>query len=126
MRKVTSEVITTSKEITIEELLEDFFRNYANLSSLENTIDSIDWYIKGESVILSNEERNYFEDSIRKLFKEKVIEYKQRESSQLQDRKSIIEFLEDVIDSSSLDEGDVGFLLSAEEIIDLIIKNGNK
>lgn len=54
--------------------------------------------------------------------------YKEDEAKQLKNRRDILDFLEMCIDlrRDYMEPGDAGYALSIEEILDLILKNGNK
>lgn len=51
---------------------------------------------------------------------------KAEESESLKCREDIIEWLDDVIYRTEPQEGMIGYALTSEEILDLILKNGNK
>lgn len=51
---------------------------------------------------------------------------RESEAELLKDRKSILNFITDSIDTSYKDEGELGYLLSPEEILDIILENGKK
>ena len=56
----------------------------------------------------------------------KISEAKESEGELLKDRKSILNFITDSIDTSNSDEGELGYILSPEEILDIILENGKK
>ena len=63
------------------------------------------------------EAKKEFDSRVKNLIKE--------ESDQLKDRKGIINWLSDII-GEFLNEGMVGYCLTLDQIVDLIIKNGKK
>jgi hypothetical protein len=68
-----------------------------------------------ETILL--EAKKEFDSRVKNLIKE--------ESDQLKDRKGIINWLSDII-GEFLYEGMVGYCLTLDQIVDLIIKNGKK
>jgi len=125
MKKKVTKWIDSIEEVSIEMAINDFFDGDWNPKDWEETEEYIDTYIEEEFTNISDKEKNQLKSEIKKEYNKRVLNLKQEEIDQLKDRKSILKFLEGVTDDYC-DEGEVGFLLSAEEIIDLIIKNGNK
>ncbi len=118
------------EEISIEEAAKDFCKDcekrYGGFDSA-NFASELDYFIKNNIKEISSEERTVFEKEIKKLIlkqKEKAID---EEKYKLKDRESILEWISYYIcDDDFLEEGNVGYYLSAKEILDLIIKNGKK
>ena len=124
MKKKVTKWIDSIEEVSIEMAINDFFDGDWNPEDWEETKEYIDTYIEEEFTNISDKEKNQLKAGIKKEYNKRVLNLKQEEIDQLKDRKSISKFLEEAI-SDYCDEGEVGYLLSAEEIIDLIIKNGN-
>jgi len=123
MKKKVTKWIDSIEEVSIEMAINDFFDGDWNPKDWEETEEYIDTYIEEEFTNISDKEKNQLKSEIKKEYNKRVLNLKQEEIDQLKDRKSILKFLEGVM-GNYCDEGEV--LLSAEEIIDLIIKNGNK
>jgi hypothetical protein len=124
MKKETTRVIISTENIALEEAVNEFFDGDWDPRSWEDTETYIDSYIK-EFKEISNKEKDLLRVEIKKEFDKKVSEIRQEESSQLKDRKFILRWIENSFDDWP-NEGEVGYLLSKEEILDLIIQNGNK
>lgn len=124
IKKVTEEV-----EIPVSEVVEEFFeRYYWNLNDWDDTLDQFDYYLEDcgyEDV--SKEEKNEILKKIKETFDEKVEKLKKKELSELSSRERILQWISDLIyDDRYLEEGQVGYMLTSEEILDEILKNGNK
>lgn len=124
MKKKVIKWIDSIEEVSIETAINDFFDGDWNPKDWEETEEYIDTYIEEEFTNISDKEKNQLKSGIKKEYNKRVLNLKQEEIDQLKDRKSILKFLEEAI-CDYCDEGEVGYLLSAEEILDLIIKNGN-
>lgn len=74
---------------------------------------------------ITDEEKNLLRQGIKKEFDEDVNKIRQEETNQLKDRKSILNWIKST-QYDFLDEGEVGYMLSEKEILDLILQNGNK
>lgn len=124
IKKVTEEV-----EIPVSEVVEEFFeRYYWNLNDWDDTLDQFDYYLEDcgyEDV--SKEEKNEILKKIKETFDEEVEKLKKKELSELSSRERILQWISDLIyDDRYLEEGQVGYMLTSEEILDEILKNGNK
>lgn len=116
------------EEVSIEEAARDFCEEYG-LSNLDsNDFDSeLNYFIEDNIKEISPEERATLEEEIKKFILKQKEEAVAEEKYQLKDRKSILEWLDNYIGNDDyLEEGNVGYYLSAREILDLIIKNGQK
>ncbi len=116
--------ISSIEDISMEEAVDEFFDGDWDPRSWEDTESCINSYIE-EFQEISDKEENLLRLEIEKEFNKKVSEVKKEETDQLKDRKSILEWIENSCDDWP-DEGDVGYMLSKEEILDLILQNGNK
>ena len=124
MKKEITKWTSSIEDIAIEEAVNEFFDGDWDPKSWEDTEANIDSYIEEFSEI-SDKEANLLKVEIKKEFSEKVNELRKKEIGQLKDRNSILEWIENSCDDWH-DEGEVGYILSKEEILDLIIQNGNK
>jgi len=124
MKKEITKWITSIEDITIEEAVDEFFDEDWDPRSWEDTESCIDPYIE-EFQEISDEEKDLLRSEIKKKFDKKVNRLLQEETDKLKNRKSILEWIENYY-SDFPDEGEIGYLLSKEEILDLILKNGNK
>lgn len=119
---------SSMKEVSIEEAARDFCEEYG-LSNLDiNDFDSeLNYFIEDNIKEISPEERTALEEEIKKFIIKQKREAAAEEKYQLKDRESILEWLDNYIGNDDyLEEGDVGYYLTAREILDLIIKNGQK
>ena len=114
-------IVESKREVDLDEILEDYIIDI-RLSLEDNIEDFVDYANANYEVpkenlapILPKLEERYNKE------RKKSLDY---ELENLKDRESISDWLEDIIDYPY--EGDVGYILSIDEIIDLIIKNGNK
>lgn len=124
MKKEITKWITSIEDIDIEEAVNEFFDGDWDPESWENTEEYIDSYIE-EFKEISDKEADHLKAEIKKEFDEKVNELRQEEADQLKDRKYILNWIENLFNDWP-DEGEVGYILSKEEILDLILQNGNK
>ena len=124
MKKEITKWITSIEEISMEEAVIEFFEGDWDSRSWKDTEFSIDSYIE-EFQEISDKEEDLLRAEIKKEFDKEVNKICQEEIDQLKDRKSILNWIENSFDNWP-DEGDVGYILSKEEILDLIIQNGNK
>lgn len=116
------------EEVSIEEAARDFCEEYG-LSNLDiNDFDSeLNYFIEDNIKEISPEERATLEEEIKKFIIKQKEEIVAEEKYQLKDRKSILEWLDNYIGNDGcLEEGNVGYYLTTREILDLIIKNGQK
>jgi len=133
MNKKVIETIEKIEECSIEEVVNDFL-DYWNDDELEDVKDNLEYeitnYFEEEDIKYSEEEKESFIKLIKEKIDEKINSIKESEIKQLSNRKSIHEWLSESLDymrsNIDIDAGDVGFLLSVDEIIDLIIENGQK
>ena len=108
----------------MEDAVIEFFDGDWDPRDWEDTERYIDDYIK-ELNEISEKEENLLRLEIKKEFDKKVNELRQKEIDKLKNRKSILNFIKSTC-ADWPDEGEVGYLLSAEEILNLFLQNGNK
>jgi len=125
MKKEITKYISSIEEISIEEALNEFFKGDWNSASWEDTESYIDSYIE-EFKEISDKEEDLLRIEIKKEFDKRVNKIHQEEVDKLKDRKSILNWIDESIQYTIPDEGEVGYMLSEEEILDLILENGNK
>ncbi len=125
MKKEITKWVTSVEDVTMEEAVNEFFDGDWDPISWEDTDSYIDSYIKEEFCEISDKEENLLKQEIKKEFDKKVNKIRQEETNELKDRESILNWIESVR-HEYLDVGEVGYMLSKEEILDLILKNGNK
>ena len=122
MKKETTRWVTSTEEVTMGEAVNEFFDGDWDPKSWEDTESYVDSYIEDFDEI-SDKEKDLLKQEIKKEFNKKVNKIYQKEIDQLKDRKSILKWIGSY---DWYDEGDVGYILSREEILDLILQNGNK
>lgn len=126
------ELVETMKEVEISanQLASNIYEDnyYPGISldelslSVESELDDNDEYS-----CLSDEDKNQIFEIIDRLYNKSLEDEKEEELKQLCDRSHIISTISDLIEHyDPYDIGDIGFSLSAEEILDEILKNGNK
>ena len=126
MKKEITKVISSIEGVSMEEAVNEFFNGDWDPRSWEDTETNIDSYIE-EFYEISDKEADLLKVEIKKEFNKKVNELRQKEIIQLKDRNSILKWIENINeDGYWKDEGEVGYILSKEEIFDLILQNGNK
>ena len=124
MKKEITKWITSIEEIAMEEAVNEFFDGDWNPRSWEDTESFMDIYI-GEFDEISDKEADYLKAKIKKEFDKRFDKIRQEEIDYLKDRKSILNWIESV-KCEFPDVGEVGYILSKEEILNLILQNGNK
>ena len=124
MKKEVQKWVSSIEEITIEEAVNEFFDGDWDPRSWEDTETYIGSYIE-EFDEISDKEEDHLRAEIKKEFDKRINELRQGEIDQLKDKKSILNWIESLGDDWP-DEGVVGYILSREEILDLILQNGNK
>lgn len=115
------------EEVSIEEAARDFCEEYYEGNSDDFDDSELDDFIKINIKEISSEEKYKLKEEIKKRLIKQKEEAISEEKYQLKDRKSILEWLDNYIGNDDfLEEGNVGYYLSAREILDLIIKNWQK
>ena len=124
MKKEIIRWTSSIEDITTEEAVNEFYDGDWDPKSWEYTCAGIDSYIE-EFKEISDEEKDILREEIKKEFNYRVDELRQEEIDQLKDKKSILNWIENLYNDWP-NEGEVGYLLSKEEILNLILQNGNK
>ena len=115
------------EEISIEEAVKDFCKEYCGSIDSEDFDSEFDYFIEVDIKEISPEERDTLKEEIKKKLIKQKEEFIIQEKSKLKNRTSILEQIDyNIKYDEDLEGGDIGYYLSAKEILDLIIKNGNK
>ena len=133
MNKKIIKTIEEIEEYSMEEVANEFL-DYFYDSELEDLKKNLEYeitnYLVAEDINHSEEEKESFIKLVKEKIDENINNIREPEIKRLSNRKSIHKWLSELLDSMSrlddIEPGDVGFLLSVDEIIDLITKNGNK
>ena len=125
MKKEIIRWTSSIEDIATEEAVNEFYDGDWDPRSWKYTCAGIDSYIE-EFEEISDEEKDILREEIKKEFSNRVNELRQEEIDQLEDKKSILNWIESMQKYLSPDEGEVGYLLSKEEILNLILQNGEK
>ena len=127
MKRKEKELITTkytdvSDEDVVNDFMEDAFTIYEWLVD-DFTIDDYDYF--WEDYVLTAEDKERIFNKIQIKAKEEIEKAKEEEKDLLKDRESILTFINCSIEDSDY-SGQVGYTLSAEEVLDIILENGRK
>ena len=115
------------EEMSIEEAVKDFFKEYCGSIDSEDFDSEFDYFIEVNIKEISSEERDTLKEEIKKQLIKRKEEFIVQEKSKLKNRTFILEWIDyNIKYDDCLEEGDVGYYLSAKEILDLIIENGKK
>ena len=125
MKKEISKWTTSIEEVSIKEAINEFFAGDWNPTDWEDTEEYIDSYIENDLIEITDEEEDYLKAEIKKEYDKRVSELRQEEIIKLKDKDSILKWIENSL-NGWIDEGEIGYLLSAEEVLNLILQNGNK
>lgn len=122
----TEEVV----DISVDEIVEDLFNIYYDDLAINQEFDPslvMENLEEDGDYELTDAEKQKIVDACAKEFEIRYKEGRNEELEQLKDRESILNILEDWLDYDNYkDEGSLGYILTPEEILDEIIKNGNK
>lgn len=130
MNKKVIKTIEEIEEYSMEEVADDFLDHYyeVELKDLKENLEyEVNTYLVAEDIKHSEEEKESLIKLVKKKIDENINNIREPEIKRLSNRKSIHKWLSELLDSiEDIEPSDVGFLLSVDEIIDLIIENGNK
>ena len=133
MNKKVIKTIEEIEEYSMEKVADDFLSYYyeSELEDLKKNLEyEITDYLVKEDIKHSEEEKGSLIKVVKEKIDEKLNNLREPEIKRLSNRKSIYKWLSGLLDSmrklDDIEYGDVGFLLSVDDIIDLIVKNGNK
>lgn len=127
------EIITTTTERLVDvsdnDIVDDFMINEFFIddwiSDHEFWADAIkDYDYFWEDYDLTEEDKERIFELIKIEAKKEVEKGKEEEKNLLKDRENILEFINDSIEYPV--EGELGYFLSSEEILDTILENGRK
>lgn len=115
-------------ESTVDEIVDELFDGDWDPNDWEYTIDAFDDDLSSENYYdVTEEEKEEILKAAKKRFDKEVKDGKEQEIEDwFSYREDIVNLIRDTICRDAVCIGDPGFLLSPEEIVDLIIKNGNK
>lgn len=115
------------EEISIEEAVRDFCKEYCGDLDSEDFDSELDDFIKDNIKEISPKEMDALKEEIKKQLIKQKEEFIVQEKSKLKNRTSILEWIDyNIKYDDCLEGGDIGYYLSAKEILDLIIENGKK
>ena len=115
------------KEISIEEAVRDFCEEYCEDLDSEDFDSELNYFIEDNIKEISSEEMDALKEEIKKQLIKQKEEFIVQEKSKLKNRTSILEWIDyNIKYDDCLEGGDIGYYLSAKEILDLIIENGKK
>lgn len=115
------------EEVTITEFVNELFEGDWNPHDWDDTESIFRDTIEYDYPEISEDDIEEIIEEAKKKFEKIVNEYRDKEIEKLSNRSKIREWLSGYIDyDENLYEGDPGYILSVDEIIDLIIKNGKK
>lgn len=132
MNKKVIKTIEEIEEYSMEEVADDFLDYYeSELEDLKGNLEyEITDYLVEEDIKHSEEEKEVLIKLVKEKIDEKLNNIREPEIKRLSNRESIHKWLSGLLGSmrklDDIESGDVGFLLSVDDIIDLIIQNGNK
>lgn len=119
---VTTKYIDVSDEDVVNDFMEDAFTIYEWLVD-DPTINDYDYFWVDYELTEEDKERLFSKIQIKA--KEEIEKAKEDEKDLLKDRESILTFINCSIEDSDY-SGQIGYTLSAEEILDTILENGRK
>ena len=126
MKVKKTKVLEVEEELSAPETVEMLFAEYDWWpDDWEETKNSFTESLEYDDPNITDEEIETILLEAKKEFDSRVKNLIKEESEQLKDRKSIINWLSDIT-GEFLDEGMVGYCLSLDQIVDLIIQNGKK
>jgi hypothetical protein len=125
MKVKKTKLVEVEEEVSIPEILEMLFEYDWWPDDWEGTRDSFIAALEYDNPDITKEEIKTILPEAKKEFDRRVEDLMEEEAEQLKDRRSIINWLRDMM-GEFLDKGDVGYCLTLDQIVDLIIQNGNK
>lgn len=127
-KRTTTKTVTEEVEVSVDEIVKELFENSDwDPNDLDYTLDNFEDYLEySDYEDISEEDKNEVLKKAEEIFNEKVEKLKKEELSKLSTREKIIQFISDITYDSYPEEGQVGYTLTSEEILDEILKNGNK
>lgn len=119
-------LVNVSDEEVVKEFISDFYTPFCWKDEYYKPED-FDYFFE-DYAELTAEDKIRIINKIREKANSLDNEYKEDEAKQLGTRKDILDFLKMCIDVRRdwMDPGDIGYALSTEEILDLILENGRK
>ena len=122
------------KDVSDEDIVNDFMENYYSPVTWEDEytcVNDLEYFFEDYSDI-TEEDKERILTKIHTVATKKDEEYKEEEKNLLKNRSCILAFLDRCVEDTRenydyfKDKPIVGIYLEAEEILNLILKNGNK
>ena len=126
MKIKQTKVIEVEKDVSVSEFVKNLFDTDWNPGNWEDTEYIFRDIIATDYPELSINDIKLIITEAKKEYMKRLNHFRNHEIQKLQNRNQICEWLEDYITSQDLEVGEPGNILTCDEIIDLIIKNGNK
>lgn len=127
MKIKRTKVKEEEEEITITEFVDELFEDYWNPRDWDDTEGIFRDAIEYDHPEISEDDVEEIIEESKKKFEKIVSKYRDEEIEKLSGRSKIREWLSGYIDyAEDINEGEPGYTLDVDEIIDLIIKNGKK
>lgn len=127
MKIKRTKIREVEEEVTITEFVNELFEDEWNPHDWDDTESMFRDAIEYDYPEISEDDVEEIIEEAKKEFDKRTKEYLDEEIEKLSDRSEIRKWLSEYIDNNEdLYEGDPGYMLSVDEIIDLIIKNGKK
>lgn len=128
-KRTVTKTVTEEVEVPVNEVVEELFENNDwDPKNWDYTLDNFeDYFDYSDYEDVSEEDKDEVLKKAKEVFDEKVEKLKKEELNKLSTRQRIMQFISNAIDDSCyLEEGQIGYTLTTEEILDEILKNGNK
>ena len=120
------QIVEEFEDATLDEIVSSVFLNIEQYSNWNDTKGEIKSELNSGNYDLSEEEKEEVIAACEERFNLDLEEYRKEEIEKLSSRKKIINWINSLDNYDFWTEpGDVGYLLSTEEIVDLIYKNYN-
>lgn len=127
MKIKRSKIKQVEEEVSISEFVDELFEDEWNPNDWDDTESMFRDAIEYDYPEISEDDIEEIIKEAKKKFEKIVNEYRDEEIEKLSGRSKIREWLSSYIDvDEDLYEGEPGYVLDVDEIIDLIIKNGKK
>lgn len=120
--------LETFTDVDLDEIVDEIFNNseICYKDSWKDNLENIKSELNSDNYELSEEEKKNVITACKKRFYEQFNDYRNDEIDELINHDKIINWITCCITDEWAEPGEVGYLLSAEEILDLIVKHYNK
>lgn len=127
MKIKKTKLVEVEEELSTPEIVEMLFDYDWWPDDWEETKNSFTEALEYDDPNITDKEIETILLEAKKIFDIKSEKILEEEKNQLSNRQNIIDWLSDIMpESYELAEGDVGYTLTVDQIVDLIIQNGNK